>query len=228
MKLPLGLVALLFIPLSSVATLPPAKRQYSTHDYYVLEHDPLVGASLAEVLDTLGLEFVEQAGELRNHWLLRRLKSHRRIAEESAEDVIQTLAMLRSRAASSHDSHLSIRHAHRVLSSMRGFSPQPLRQRVKRDTSQLRAPPPIRPDPSDGESNSSSHAIATRLGILDPEFTDQWHLVNDEFPTHMVNVSSVWEMGVTGEGVIAAMVDDGLDFESDDLAGNFVSKSINL
>ncbi len=39
----------------------------------------------------------------------------------------------------------------------------------------------------------------------------------------MLNAAPVWESGNAGEGVIAAMVDDGLDFESDDLADNFVS-----
>lgn len=69
----------------------------------------------------------------------------------------------------------------------------------------------------------SSSAIAEREGIIDPNFGDQWHLVNDENPVHMVNVAPVWDMGIAGQGIISAMVDDGLDFESDDLAANFVS-----
>ena len=49
----------------------PTPRSYSSHDYYVLEHDPAGGATLDDCASTLGLEVVEQAGELQNHWLLR-------------------------------------------------------------------------------------------------------------------------------------------------------------
>jgi len=38
----------------------------------------------------------------------------------------------------------------------------------------------------------------------------------------MMNATPVWEMGLTGKGVITALVDDGLDYKSDDLAANFV------
>ncbi|CAL1705543.1 unnamed protein product [Somion occarium] len=37
----------------------------------------------------------------------------------------------------------------------------------------------------------------------------------------MMNVTAVWEMGITGKGVISALVDDGLDYNSDDIAANF-------
>ena len=40
-------------------------------NYYVLEHDPRYGSSLDETARTLGVEVVEQAGELVNHWLVR-------------------------------------------------------------------------------------------------------------------------------------------------------------
>jgi subtilisin family serine protease len=39
----------------------------------------------------------------------------------------------------------------------------------------------------------------------------------------MMNVTGLWDMGITGNGVITALVDDGLDYESEDLADNFVS-----
>ena len=38
-----------------------------------------------------------------------------------------------------------------------------------------------------------------------------------------MNVTALWEEGITGEGIITAFVDDGLDYTSDDLAANFVS-----
>jgi kexin len=39
----------------------------------------------------------------------------------------------------------------------------------------------------------------------------------------MMNVTRLWDMDITGTGVITALVDDGLDYESEDLADNFVS-----
>jgi kexin len=47
--------------------------------------------------------------------------------------------------------------------------------------------------------------------------------INGENPEHMMNVTGLWDMGITGAGVITALVDDGLDYESEDLADNFVS-----
>ncbi len=76
------------------------------------------------------------------------------------------------------------------------------------------APPPVIDD-------TLARDIAERLGIVDPLFPEQWHLVNEEHPEHMMNATPVWDMGITGEGVISALVDDGLEFESEDIADNF-------
>jgi subtilisin family serine protease len=65
--------------------------------------------------------------------------------------------------------------------------------------------------------------VIENLGIQDPLFTDQWHFINEEYPEHMMNVTRLWDMGITGTGVVTALVDDGLDYESEDLADNFVS-----
>ena len=69
MRLPLTLILALLAYDSVLAT--PAKRDYTTHGYYVLEHDPLAGTSLVDCARALGVEVVEQAGELQNHWLVR-------------------------------------------------------------------------------------------------------------------------------------------------------------
>jgi kexin len=36
-------------------------------------------------------------------------------------------------------------------------------------------------------------------------------------------VTGVWKQGITGKGVTVVILDDGLDFNSTDLADNFVS-----
>ncbi|KAJ7461457.1 peptidase S8/S53 domain-containing protein [Mycena latifolia] len=183
----------------------PAKRFYNSHHYYVLEHDPSSGASLSDVAHALSVEVVEQAGELVNHWLVRIEKSDSDLSPrgEIFDPVLYTYQRLR------RDTTLD-RRSNPVASSVRYLSRQTLRQRIKR------APPPISPP-----AEASAQAIADRLDIHDPLFTKQWHLVNDEYPEHSMNATSIWEMGLSGKGVISSLVDDGLDYTSEDLKDNF-------
>lgn len=60
-----------------------------------------------------------------------------------------------------------------------------------------------------------------RLGIDDPLFERQWHLINPLFPGNDVNVKDLWYDNITGKGVVAAIIDDGVDYESEDLRDNF-------
>ncbi|OMJ09267.1 Protease KEX1 [Smittium culicis] len=59
------------------------------------------------------------------------------------------------------------------------------------------------------------------IKISDPMFDKQWHLINNFSKGNDINVTSVWEMGVTGLGVTVALIDDGLDYTSEDLFKNF-------
>ncbi|CDS01358.1 probable KEX2-endoproteinase of late golgi compartment [Sporisorium scitamineum] len=55
-------------------TVPlPAKRSYDTHHYYVVEVHARASQDVdpRDVAESLGAEFVERAGELHNHWLVR-------------------------------------------------------------------------------------------------------------------------------------------------------------
>lgn len=38
-----------------------------------------------------------------------------------------------------------------------------------------------------------------------------------------INVTSVWKQGITGNGTVVAILDDGVDYKSKDLMDNFVS-----
>ncbi|KZT27305.1 hypothetical protein NEOLEDRAFT_1088803 [Neolentinus lepideus HHB14362 ss-1] len=218
MRLPLPLVLLLLLPPCALSSQPP-RRSYSTHDYYVLEHLPLGDASLDECVSRLGLEVIEQVGELQNHWLVRRSKpSPELFARTTADPILELLQSFRQQAnaGSIHARFEDARLPRRVSSSIKYLEPQALRQRVKR------APPPVHP--GNEEVKSNAREVASRLGIQDPTFTKQWHLVNDEYPEHMMNVSGLWEEGITGRGIISALVDDGLDYNSDDLAANFYAE----
>lgn len=60
-----------------------------------------------------------------------------------------------------------------------------------------------------------------KLNIHDPLFEKQWHLINTNFPGNDVNATGLWYENITGHGVVAAIVDDGLDYESEDLKDSF-------
>ena len=223
LRLPWTLLLALFVQ-QPVIGLIPTKRSYLTHNYYVLEHDPfaLPGASLTSVAEALGVEVVGQAGELRNHWLVRAEKLILTSRGEASDRVMDTFQHLQARAGFGRETTLTPRSvaesdARAIVSSLKYLQRQDLRQRVKR------APPPVQ-----SHNESLAQRVATRLGILDPMFPDQWHLVNNDYPEHMMNVTPVWDMGFTGVGVISSLVDDGLDYTSLDLMENFVRTLIGL
>ncbi|EJD53164.1 hypothetical protein AURDEDRAFT_110900 [Auricularia subglabra TFB-10046 SS5] len=226
MLLPRPLLTLLAIAPSLSIARQPARRDYTALDYYVVEHDPSSAVPVDELASALGLQVVEPAGELSDHWLLSVPKesSAKRDGGDRVMDTLHRLRQLASAPASAHDTralHDSHR-AKRIVSSVRYVERQVLRKRTKRDDSHLlpRAPPPI-PQPAPSDPATEVAAVAAKFGIKDPIFPQQWHFVNDAFPQHMMNVTPAWASGVTGKGVTAAMVDDGLDFNSDDLAANF-------
>ncbi len=212
MRLPWSLLALSTY-CSSSFVLSSTTPQYDTHNYYVLEHDPRI-SSLDDVSHLLEVDVVEPVGELENLWLARAVIPERQLNSRTVgEDyVLQRYKQLRRAAG---DSSVSRRSS--TVSSVRHLSRQEPRQRVKR------APPPIRPPPE-----TSAQNVAQRLGIEDPLFNQQWHLVNDEHPEHMMNPVPVWDMGITGKGVITSLVDDGLDYDHDDLKDNFVCRQSSL
>ncbi|KAK2466839.1 hypothetical protein APHAL10511_001097 [Amanita phalloides] len=200
-----------------LALATPAKRSYDTHHYYVIEHDTRVasGAPLDIIAQALGVEVVEQVGELTDIWLLRTPKpSHYPRDDAQTDRVLRAYEELRSVAIQQGESSLTKRaevvNARRIVAPIRYFAKQVLRQRAKR------APPPISPP-----DVSAERAVAAHLGIHDPLFPQQWHLINDQHPEHMMNVTGLWAMGYTGKGIISSFVDDGLDYTSEDLKANF-------
>ncbi|KAI1318140.1 pheromone processing endoprotease [Mortierella claussenii] len=81
---------------------------------------------------------------------------------------------------------------------------------------------------SDGDSSDTSSqgeeqpsdGMAEELGFKDPGFRFQWHL-HDTKDRHDINVTGVWKQGINGTGVNVAIIDDGLDMDSEDLGPNF-------
>lgn len=213
MYLGLGVLTLAASHIALSEALKPTPKTYDTHDYYVLEHSPAHGLSPHQCAEALGAQLVEQLGELKNHYVVSVPKlTHgpsphlppRDLAAARNYEPVAALQTLRKRAA---EARYGRAHSKRLSSSIRSLELQTPRQRlVKRGT--------------------LLDAVIQSLDITDPLFPKQWHFVNEEFPEHMMNVTSVWEQGITGKNVISAIVDDGLDYESEDLAPNFVSSCL--
>ncbi|KIY53508.1 hypothetical protein FISHEDRAFT_28097, partial [Fistulina hepatica ATCC 64428] len=189
----------------------PAPRAYATHNYYVLEYNRReASASLDGVARELGVEVVERAGELPDHYLVRSLKPAGGLfaRDEDHDPVLARYGALRARSSDSDPASLVRRDAESTVArSILSLERQTLRKRYKR------APPPL--------EEESTSAVAYRMHIQDPLFEQQWHIVNEEYPEHSMNVVPVWDMGYTGKGIISSLIDDGLDYNADDLKDAF-------
>lgn len=95
---------------------------------------------------------------------------------------------------------------------------QIIKKRVKRQipAEYLEPAPRLWPRQSDQEPTVSQFLrdIAERFSIVDPLWPKQWHLANDKMQENSINVTGVWDQGITGEGIKVAIVDDGLDSRS--------------
>ena len=237
---------------AATSTAPPrqpAKRQYDSHVYYVLELDGNGERSPQEIALALGAEHVEQVGELQHHYLMRASKEvvrrgdgemeglSRRSNDGERDSVLERYGRLRRRTA-----RAVIQKRDDIIGSIVALDRQYLRKRAKR---QFTVPPPtlygsgyqrrthsLRSpvDPAKRLIIEMDPALVTemarRFEIEDPIFNRQWHLVNGIMPENSINVTGVWEQGIFGQGVNVAIVDDGLDMHSDDLAPNFVRYSL--
>ena len=61
--------------------------------------------------------------------------------------------------------------------------------------------------------------------IRDPLFSEQYHLHRFTTNTATLNVTGAWDTGLTGNGVVIAIVDDGLQHNHPDIQANYHSES---
>lgn len=83
------------------------------------------------------------------------------------------------------------------------------------------------------ESNQANNASSINISVEessstflwnDPLFENQWHFENTGQGNGLagadINVVPVWQQGITGNGVVTAVVDDGLEIRHEDLVDN--------
>lgn len=51
--------------------------------------------------------------------------------------------------------------------------------------------------------------VPPAISFNDPQYSSQWHLVNDQEVGNDINVTAIWSHNITGSGVVIAVVDDG-------------------
>lgn len=211
MKPVTALALLVAVAFPTIAT--PSARTYDTHHYYSLETDSAASVESASHLAArLGVQVVERIGELEGHWLVRCDKegeagSVKRNTELGYLDVIERWKGMRRRRSSDVSGVKDVRHL-------------PVRRRAKRQWHEsVLSNSTLLPRDSLEEL---TYAQST-LSLADPLLPKQWHLINTVMPDIELNVTGLWGQDVNGKGVKVAIIDDGLDMHSDDLAENFAS-----
>ncbi|KAK4550008.1 hypothetical protein LTR36_002975 [Oleoguttula mirabilis] len=193
--------------LSIPSTCAARARDYDAHDYYAVHLSPSIQPQ--DVSDHLGLHYEGPLGELQDHYIFR--ASDRQQGYDHIQTAQEDLRRRRrKREAGSEEAH--------ILDTVLLAQKQELEKRfplVKRSIIPTRQEPPVDPAVQKGLD------IAKTLGIADPIFQDQWHLYNPVQAGHDINVTGVWEQGITGKNSTVCIVDDGLDMDSDDLRANY-------
>jgi kexin len=202
-----------FLGLLGLSTLSQAsivKRDYANNDYYVLHLER--GVEPEHVAARLGLEHHGAMQGMGDHHIFR--------APKTDDDVVSEIKQRKRRKRDiAGDDILD-----RVLLAQKQKPHRHLEKRI------IPPPPADLPVKPRTPQKPVDWAVETRaevmrdLDIKDPIFTDQWHLFNTVQPGHDVNVTSLWQEGITGTNVTVAIIDDGLDMYSDDLKDNYFAE----
>nr|CAG8554312.1 7503_t:CDS:2 [Entrophospora candida] len=186
------------------------KRDYDKRFYYAIEveNDSIVTPKVLENL--LDVKHEGIIGELDNYHLFSSAKEDVVIG---VDDTSNKLKEIRKRSMES--SSMINKRSLEVVDGILTVDKQILRKRHKRV--------PL-PPKNNNLDELDPEDIGISLGISDPGFKYQWHLINPNEIGNDINITGIWKEGITGKGVTAAIVDDGLDMDSEDLADNFFAE----
>lgn len=230
MRLPLWPALLLL-----ATTIEANLRDYERYDYFAIHLDPSVVPR--ELAQRLGLQYEGQVGELANHYTFSCPKN----TCLDLEDALQDLQRRKRRRRRRSDGREKQNHKAEISVDLSGIEWSEKQQLRKRHVKRVPPPPPFDIRASQQGTNSDAHqeadqdqqhqeaiqrldSIAQALDIKDPIFKEQWHLFNTAQLGHDLNVTGVWLDGITGNGSISAVIDDGLDLYSNDLKDNYYAE----
>ncbi|KAJ5138432.1 Proprotein convertase P [Penicillium bovifimosum] len=210
-----GIAATLGLAGAVSAGLHP--RSQETRDFFALHLDDT--ASPSHIAQVLGARHEGQIGQLDGHHtfslpreqtgqfdaLLTDLRTKRKLRRRSDGDI----------ASRRTDDPLDkILWSHKIA---------PARQRLQKRLPPVSVPyEPLDKRWEDAQAAAFQKKAMSTLGISDPIFREQWHILNTLNPGHDLNVTGLWLEGITGKGVATAVVDDGLDMDSNDLKPNYL------
>lgn len=215
MRIVSGITATLGLAGAVSANLHP--RSQETRDFFALHLDDTTSPS--HIAQVLGARHEGQIGQLDGHHTFS-LPREQTAQFDTLLNDLRTRRKLRRRSdggiesrGTSDDPLDKILWSHKIA---------PARQRL-----QKRLPPVSVPYKTlDKRENAQAVAFQknamSSLGITDPIFREQWHLLNTLQPGNDLNVTGLWLEGITGKGVATAVVDDGLDMDSNDLKPNYL------
>lgn len=210
-------LATLLISCASASLYP---RDHDTNDYFAVHLDPSFPPSKAA--EILGARHEGQIGELEDHHTFSVPKDR----SQDVDLVLRDSREFRRRRKRDGVTQLDARDEAGSLAGFLWSEKLTLRKRLHK-----RLPPPpgwlearAPEDTVDEQAMGHLNKIASTLSIQDPSFKDQWHLFNPIQVGNDLNVTGLWLEGITGEGVISAIVDDGLDMYSNDLKDNYFAE----
>ncbi|RAR14943.1 kex1 protease precursor [Stemphylium lycopersici] len=183
--------------------LPP--RNYTSHDYYAIHISP--SASPSDLAAHLGLTYDGPFGSLEDHHVFKAPKHENDIVDDARQELKR-----RRRKREVGLEHHPLDHIH--FTQKQKLKPRHWKRSVIPER-------PARAKPEVTDAITAQREVAGKLDIKDPIFEEQWHLFNVKSRGNDINVTGVWLQGITGEGVTACVVDDGLDYTSNDLKDNF-------
>ncbi|CAG8530331.1 1388_t:CDS:2 [Diversispora eburnea] len=212
-----GLLSLIFIfiifytDLSQATSIPSTirKRNYKKNYYYAIELKDDLITTPDDVTNLLDIKYEGQIGSLANHHLFSSEKeltdqlTARSIDSTESEDSNDRVLIKYEKLKSKRHANPSSLEKRSVstIDNIVSVEKQKLRKRYKR------VPIPTR-DNKDSRAENSNYSLAV----------NKVEINND------INITDVWKEGITGKGVVAAIIDDGLDMYSDDLADNFYAE----
>lgn len=200
-------------------------RDYDAYDYYAVHLRP--GQDPQTAATQLGLQFDGPLGELDDHYIFRDVDT------KFEYDHIKTQKDDLKRRRGKREAGAELPH---ILDHVLLSRKQELHKRfplVKRNVPERAIPDWVRLRQGGFTGLASQEvewavaektAIAMNLSISDPIFLEQWHLYNTREIGHDINVTGVWAQNITGKGSTVCIVDDGLDFHSDDLKDSYFAQ----
>jgi kexin len=206
--------ALVALSLAITSNASKFYRDYTNFDYFAVQLAPSIAPS--EVAKDLGATWEGPLGELPDHHTF----SSPRHRSHEVDGLLQELRRRRRKR--------EVIEGRDTLNGILWSQKQKLKPRLQKripppPLNNRQGPPPAKDKTVTAipEALKKLDGIADTLEIRDPIFKGQWHLFNPVQLGHDLNITGLWLQGITGNGSITAVIDDGLDMYSDDLKDNY-------